>query len=362
MVVRPPVLLAVLLSAGAASAVAQPPGPQSADDERGRRFRRTFAPVSAADAAVLARHGRRDAAVHDPTSIVRCGDEYWLFATGRGIASWRSTDLKDWQPGPRVFAEPPAWALEAVPEHRGRYWAPAVLRHGDRYLLYYSVSTFGKNRSAIGLATSPTLDPDDPAYRWTDHGPVVQSRPGDDFNAIDPAVLATADGGLWLAFGSFWSGLKLVRLDSATGLRAEPDAAPIALADAPDDQIEAPLLAERDGFYYLFFNRGLCCRGTESTYEIRVGRSRSVEGPYLDRDGRPLLGGGGTLLSETDGPFIGPGHAGLLEEDGRTWFGCHFYDGARRGRATLALQELRWDEDGWPRLLPPPDAAPSDAE
>ena len=99
------------------------------------------------------------------------------------------------------------------------FWAPDVIRVGDQYLLYYSVSVFGQNYSSIGLVTNPVLDPADPKYKWTDHGPVVQSQRGDRYNAIDPAVILDHEGKLWMAFGSFWSGIKMIELDPKTGKR-----------------------------------------------------------------------------------------------------------------------------------------------
>lgn len=314
------------------------------------------------DAAILQRHGRRDARVHDPSTIVKCGADYWLFATGMGVQSWRSSDLEHWERGPRVFEEPPPWITDIVPTQRGHFWAPDIIHHQGRYLLYYSVSSFGKNTSAIALATNPTLDPASPDYRWTDHGVVVRSRADNDFNAIDPAVFQDADGSLWLAFGSFWSGIKLVGLNPETGLQLEPDQTPLSLAWKKE--IEAPALHARDGWHYVFVNWGICCRGTNSTYEIRVGRSRAITGPYLDREGVDLLQGGGSLVLASDGPFVGPGHAGLFEAEGRAWFGCHFYDATDRGRSWLALQPLNWDAEGWPVVgdNPPATAAPAPSE
>jgi hypothetical protein len=152
-----------------------------------------------------------------------------------------------------------------------------------------------------------------------------------------------------MALGSFWSGIKLVQLDSKTGLRK---------ADAPihsiayEREIEAAAVHHHDGYYYLFVNWGKCCRGVNSTYEIRVGRSREITGPYRDKDGVDMMKRGGTLLLGSDGAFIGPGHAGLFEENGRFWFSCHFYDGTQRGRSTLAIRPMRWGEDSWPILDP----------
>ena len=289
-----------------------------------------------------------DIQVHDPSTIVKCGQDYWLFATGNGLASRRSKDLLHWEPGPRVFAQPPAWTAKAVPGSRSYFWAPDVIQTGGRYLLYYSVSQWGRNTSAIGLATNPTLDPADAKFRWTDEGPVVQSTTTNDFNAIDPNVFADTEGRLWLAFGSFWSGIKLVELNAQTGRRIGPDSPMSSLAT--HSSIEAAALHRHGGDYFLFVNWGACCRGTNSTYEIRVGRSRSVTGPYLDRAGVDLAKGGGTPFLESRGRFIGPGHAGLLKVNGAGWLSCHFYDGANRGRATLKILPLRWTDDGWPEV------------
>ena len=120
-----------------------------------------------------------------------------------------------------------------------------------------------------------------------------------------------ADGNLWMSFGSFWGGIKLIQLDPATGKRIAPDSPVHALAHY--DSIEAPFIYHHNGVYYLFLNWGMCCRGLNSTYNMRVGRSPKITGPYLDKEDKDMLEGGGTLLLDTDGPFIGPGHAGILE-------------------------------------------------
>jgi arabinan endo-1,5-alpha-L-arabinosidase len=273
-----------------------------------------------------------------------------MFSTGMGLSAWRSPDLKTWERVGRVFTDLPDWVHGVVPTQRGHFWAPDVIRHRERYLLYYSVSKFGENTSAIALASNPTLDPGDPSYGWTDHGIVVQSKDTDTFNAIDPAVISTESGELWLSFGSFWTGIKLIQLDPATGKRISPQSPMHALAH--QDAIEAPHIYPHDGYYYLFLNWGICCRGVNSTYNIRVGRSPSITGPYLDKQGTDLLHGGGTLVLGSDGPFIGPGHPNVLFDANRFWFSCHFYDATHRGRSRLAICPLSWDDDGWPRILP----------
>ena len=307
--------------------------------------------ATAADIAAVARLGQlgnRGVRVHDPSTIVKCGDEYWTFYTGRGVPSWHSKDLQTWEAGPRVFEQSPAWVADAVPDNRNtNFWAPDIARVGERYLLYYSVSTFGKNTSAIALATNATLDPNAANFRWVDEGVIVRSAPPEKFNAIDPAIARDADSRLWLAFGSFWSGLKLVEVDRVTGKRIAPDSPMHSLA--AKKEIEAAFIHWHGAHYYLFVNWGICCRGLDSTYNIRVGRAEKITGPYLDRDGVSLLDGGGTLVLATDGPFIGPGHAGIFADGDREWFSCHFYNGTTpRGTSMLSIRPLTWDAAGWP--------------
>ncbi len=278
--------------------------------------------------------------------MVKCGDEYWAFSTGPGIVSIHSKDLKKWEPGPRAFSIPPTWTTNTVPGFRGYFWAPDIIHLKDRYLLYYSVSRWGVNTSAIGLATNATLDPASPSFAWVDQGLVCESHREDAYNTIDPSVMQDADGSLWLAFGSFWSGIKLIQLDPDTGKRIAPDSPIYSLAY--HDSIEAPCLWQRQGYYYLFVNWGLCCRGTNSTYNIRIGRSTAITGPYLDKDGKDMFQGGGSLFLQTEGRFIGPGHAGVHQEGGIDWLSFHFYDATRGGIATLAVQRLQWTKDGWP--------------
>ncbi|OYV05972.1 MAG: arabinan endo-1,5-alpha-L-arabinosidase [Verrucomicrobiales bacterium VVV1] len=298
------------------------------------------------------------AKVHDPSSIVRCGQESWYFSTGQGIQSARSTDLLTWNEGPPVFKSFPAWHAELVPGNRGHLWAPDVISRDGRYWLYYSVSSFGKNVSAIGLVSSPTLDPAAKDFGWKDEGVVIRSQRADPFNAIDPAVIITSDGHLWMTFGSFWSGIQLVELDAKTGL-LKKDARPKQIAwNEEKQQIEAPAIEKNGDYYYLFVNWGLCCRGVNSTYEIRVGRSKTISGPYLDRTDRDMSTGGGSLFFKSEGKFIGPGHFATIEGFPHSRFSFHYYDGKAFGQSKLGIRELAWSKDGWPEagkwILPAP--------
>jgi len=297
----------------------------------------------------LEQSASRGITTRDPSSIMKCKDEYWVFYTGRGVPSYRSKDLVKWERGPAVFKTAPEWIAKIVPQNRNmQYWAPDIIKLGDRYLLYYSVSSFGKMTSAIGLATNPTLDPDDPAYHWTDQGFVVRTQDGDGYNAIDPSIFHDGDGSLWLTFGSYWSGIKLIQLEPQTGKRMPPDSKLFSLAY--NESIEASYLCRHDDYYYLFVNWGSCCQGPKSTYNIRIGRSKSITGPYLDKAGAEMLHSGGSLfLATTNGPLIGPGHAGTLNAQGKDWFTSDFEGDLRMdGRATLAIMPLRWNAEGWP--------------
>jgi arabinan endo-1,5-alpha-L-arabinosidase len=295
---------------------------------------------------------RRDLRIHDPSTLVHAEGAWWVFGTGNLLLSARSTDLVRWQKRTPVLPAAPAWAAEVAPGNRKHhYWAPDLIRVGKRWFLYYSVSEFGKNSSAIALASSPVLDPADPAARWTDHGIVLRSRPEDNFNAIDPSLLLTSDDRLWMAFGSFWGGLFLVELDPTSGKQLDPTADPLPIAWSPE--IEAPTLYQRGAYTYLFINHGICCRGKDSTYRILVGRSRSVTGPYLDDQGRDLRDGGGRPLLGSEGNFIGPGHASVVHAKGKDFLAFHFYDGAANGAPTLGIRPLFWTEDGWPSVAAP---------
>jgi arabinan endo-1,5-alpha-L-arabinosidase len=288
-------------------------------------------------------------------STTRDGDWY-VFSTGDPQVSSgtvqirRSSDLASWEFVGTVFDEIPAWVREEVPGV-SNIWAPDVYFHDGVYYLYYSGSTFGSNRSVIGLATNTTLDPRDPDYAWVDQGLVTRSVPDDDYNAIDPGIVADDDGTPWLAFGSFWSGIRMVRLAWPDGKPVAGQGEPLRLADrhVPPNAIEAPYIVKRGGWYYLFVSIDFCCRGVESTYKIAVGRSRQVTGPYHDKLGTPLAHGGGTVVLSEKGTMFGPGGQSVF--DGI--LAHHWYDGTADGDFRLGLRRIVWGADGWPRLTGP---------
>jgi arabinan endo-1,5-alpha-L-arabinosidase len=308
-----------------------------------------------------------DLAVHDP-AIMRENDTFYVFATGgnrrTGFLPIRcSKDLYHWTRCGSVFETLPQWATQEIPATRG-LWAPDISFYNGRYHLYYSVSEFGKNNSAIGLATNGTLDPNSPNYKWVDEGMVVRSHPGqDDWNAIDPQLVVRDKRNVWLCWGSFWGGIMMGRIDPATGKLSPKDTTLYNLARRPrtgphetpptEGSIEAPFIVRHDKWWYLFASFDFCCRGTRSTYNIRVGRSRSVTGPYVDRDGVPMTEGGGTMVIEATTPnWRGPGHEAVLQEVSGDYLVFHAYHGTT-GRSELKISTMVW-ENGWPRVAPLP--------
>lgn len=294
--------------------------------------------------------------VHDPC-IIKQGSTYHLFCTSQvnekpGLIHWRtSPDLRQWTLRGAVMEKMPDWAAKAVPGTRGA-WAPDIAYFNDRYHLYYSLSTFGKNRSAIALLTSPTLDASAADFSWRDEGVIYESKSSDDFNAIDANIVADTEGRYWMAFGSFWGGLKISEIDPSTGKpRADAKLHAIAARGRPG-AVEAPFIIRREGFYYLFASYDFCCRGVNSSYYTVVGRSKDLTGPYLDREGKDMMRGGGFLVLHADldpaKRFKGPGHVAILQDGARDYIVYHAYDARNRGRPTLRIAMLGWSGDGWP--------------
>lgn len=303
-----------------------------------------------------------DVRVHDPV-MAQQDDQYYLFGTGRGISVWQSYDMENWERLDPVFAETPPWTEEIVDGGRYHLWAPDITHHNGKYYLYYSVSAFGRNTSAIGVLSNPTLHPDDPDYKWTDHGQVVRSVPGRDlWNAIDPNIAFDDEGTPWMTFGSFWKGMKLVRLaDNMIELDKTPQEWHTIAArhrywklddrDAGDEMnstIEAPFIFKKHGYYYNFVSWDVCCRGEDSTYKVVVGRSKSITGPYLDKEGENMLFGGGSLVIQGDENYAGIGHNSAYSFNGTDYLVVHGYDLSDEGNSKLIIKEMDWDENDWP--------------
>ena len=297
--------------------------------------------------------------VHDPC-IIKEGGTYFVYGTAMlgspGVTLHTSPDLIHWKSRGTIFPAIPAWARALIPGARGM-WAPDVSRFHGGYRLYYAVSTFGTNRSVIGLATNTTLDPKSPEYKWKDRGLVLMSHEGDDFNAIDLNHFVDREGRNWLVFGSFWTGIKMRRLDPDTGkfLRGKERVVSLARRPVPTggpEAIEGGFMFERGGKYYLFASYDYCCMGARSTYYTAYGRSREVTGPFEGRDGGAMLHGFGTVILKADlqlkDRWRGPGGCGVFRDADRDYIVYHAYDAWHHGIPTLRISPLTWSGDGWP--------------
>ena len=324
--------------------------------------------------------------VHDP--VMACEDgTYYLLSTGRGLNWATSVDRKTWTVQSTPFIkEIPEWTHDSVPGFQNHVWAPDIVQWNDRWWLAYSCSTFGKNTSAIGLMSASHLNGE-----WQDEGCLVASREGrDQWNAIDPAFVVDDDENLWMAWGSFWDGIQMARLkreykferdifegelmpfdgglDDMTTLvdrsTMKTIARRVALRDtlkaepnptshfAGRNAIEAPFIIRHGEWYYLFASWDYCCRGAKSNYRVAVGRSKQVDGPYLDRKGKPMEEGGDTIFLEGDKRnYEAAGHCAVYDlPTGETLFICHGYSKKMNGASILIQRLITWTSDGWPKL------------
>lgn len=352
--------------------------------------------VEAQDAAFKG-NAMTDPNVHDPVMAFEDG-KYYIFSTGMGIDVMSSEDMRTWTREQSVFkfipvkndnpapgehrrrgmmmdrkeSTIPLWAVDSIAGYHGHTWAPDISFHNGLWHLYYSCSTFGKNRSAIGLALNKTLDASSPDYKWNDMGPVIVSHQHqDNWNAIDPNLIVDAKKRPWLVFGSFWDGIQIVRLDK--GDFRTPVTTPVTISrrlggkvsfedvnnkdnftieggdtiEAGENAVEAPFIIKRGKYYYLFVSFDYCCRGQNSTYKTVYGRSKKVEGPYYDKSGKPMTKGGGTFLFGPDEDNFGIGHCSVYEFDKQWYFVSHAYRKNANGGAKLFVRKLSFDKKGW---------------
>lgn len=269
--------------------------------------------------------------IHDPSTVMECGGKYYTFGTGGG--GLISDNGWSWHGG-------------AVRPHGGA--APDVVKIGDRYLVAYSATgggLGGGHQGQVLTMWNKTLDPQSPDFKFTEPMVVASSGEDEDCDAIDAGLLLDpTDGRLWLSYGTYFGFIRLVELDPQTGKRKEGNE-PINIAI----DCEATDLIYRNGWYYLLGTHGTCCDGPNSTYNIVVGRSRRVTGPYVDNVGRTMLEGGGKMVLAARNGLVGPGHFGrFIVADGVEKMSCHFEaDLQRGGRSVLGILPLLWRND-WP--------------
>ena len=301
---------------------------------------------------------------HDPVMAYE-DSTYYLFATGMGIQQMTSKDCKTWTVLPEpVMTVIPEWTRDSVPGFTHHVWAPDVIKWHGRWWLAYSCSTFGKNGSAIGLLSKPSL-----AFPiWKDEGCIVTSKAKrDNWNAIDPNLVIDENDEPWLVWGSFWDGIQLAKLDTTMHIAKGETPRTIARRYSPKNNnrmanptskyagtnaVEAPFIMKHGGYYYLFVSWDYCCMGSKSTYRVVVGRSKTVDGPYVDRNGEDMREGGGTPVIEGDKKvFEAIGHCAAYNMNGEDIYISHGYSVEHKGAAILVQRKIQWTADGWPVLV-----------
>lgn len=269
--------------------------------------------------------------IHDPSTIAECDGKYYTFGTGGG----------------GLISED-GWSWHGGAERPGGGAAPDVMKIGDRYLIIYGATgggLFGGHNGRILTMWNKTLDPKSPDFHFTTPVEVASSDGMEDCDAIDPSLLLDpTTGRLWATYGTYFGSIRLIELDPKTGERVKGNVEKDIAIDC-----EASALIYRDGWYYLLGTHGTCCDGVNSTYNIVVGRSRSVEGPYLDNVGRDMLKGGGRMVIAAGHRVCGPGHFGrTVIDEGVEVMSCHYEaDFERSGRSVLGIRPLLW-RNGWP--------------
>jgi len=287
--------------------------------------------------------------VHDPV-MIKQGDTYYVFHTGNGVSIKSSKDKVNWENLKPVFSkeEMPAWHKNDIPDQNGHLWAPDIHYRDGKYWVYYSVSAWMNFNSSIGLATNTTLDPNDPDYKWVDEGMIISYKNGGQkVNVIDPNIFVD-QGRVYLLYGSYQAGLRMVELDPATGKlidESNPDITVLTTSLG-----EGVFLIKYDDYYYIFASRGKCCAGIESTYQVVIGRAKDIKGPYLNKEGKSWVDNNYTLFLEGDYDEPGRGHNGFFTENDTTYIVYHAYTRSADGASLLNIKPVYVGEDGWPTM------------
>jgi arabinan endo-1,5-alpha-L-arabinosidase len=239
-------------------------------------------------------------------------------------------------------------------------WAPDIIKYKDEYRLYYSASTFGSQYSAIGLAIS-----DSPEGPFLPREIVIKTTPESPVNAIDANIVTDhITGQQYMVYGSFWDGIRLLRLNSETGL-ADEEGYGIRIASRPkesvDGAIEGPYIRYNNdtGYYYLFVSY----ESLSNHYNVRVGRSKGIAGPYLDFNGRDMLEHCDTPydigLKITSGYSFKPstgwiafGHNSVINRNGDWYLVCHARYESNQYLHNLHVHKMFWTKEGWPVVSP----------
>ena len=296
---------------------------------------------------------------HDP-SMVRFEDGYALMSTNNNLQLWTSEDAYTWRDHKSTVSAIPQWAYTYAPGTEG-IWAPDVFYMNGEYRVYYCVSVFGKRSSAIGYQSTKSIMPGSSGYGWTDHGHVFHTTTSDKYNAIDADVVRDTEGNYWMAFGSFGLGIQLIKLDATTGYQASDDKTVYNIArrtsSASGGAEEGPSLIEHNGQYFLFTAWDKCCQQganiEQTTYKTAYGRADKVTGPYKDRAGYTMANGGGTILLERYGRYVGPGGGEAFQDLNRVRFVHHYYDNAGDKFNHIHIRDVVFTEDNWAEMGQP---------
>lgn len=306
----------------------------------------------------------------DPAIIQDDDGYYYVFGT-QDYGQWgdtfgtkyipilKSLDLVNWEFASSVFtlATAPIWGTP-----NAGLWAPDIVKINDTYNLYYSMSTWGDPNPGIGVATASH-----PLGPWTDHGKLFDSNSIGVNNSIDPAVYVDEDESVWIVWGSF-RGIYIAELTSdGLSLKDGSNAINTKIRIAGYDTstswngstYEGAYVIQREGFYYLFLSSGSCCDGHTSSYNVKVGRSTSITGPYYDDLERTMLAGNrGYQVLMGSSYFAGPGHNSIVtDKNGDDWIVYHAYNLAEppmlgnTPRRSLMIDKLVWNDEGWPSVF-----------
>lgn len=293
---------------------------------------------------------------HDPT-ILRHESGYVLMSTNNMLLMMTSEDALHWTNHDRAMSIIPSWLNDVTNNEVGDIWAPDVFYFGGEYRSYYTGSAFGENTSGIGFMSTKSIVPGSVDYGWSDKGEVVSSDNSNNYNAIDADVVVDAENNYWMTFGSWWDGIRLIRLDENTGKQSLSDKTVYRIASRGGSGIEGPSLIEHKGQYFLFTAWDVCCKMgaelEENTYKTAMGRSNTIIGNYVDRSGNLLTNGGGTILLDRYGRYYGPGGGEAFQDLNRIRFAHHYYDANSNGSPTLQIRDLVFTQDNWPEMGQP---------
>lgn len=280
---------------------------------------------------------------HDPSRLAYENGIWIFYSTGADLTGWYTTNNgASWSPTPKALPSGiPSNVHAACPTNDGHdIWAPDLIWNPNSKLwnLYYSCADWNNGTySAIGLVTSPTLNPSSAV--WTNKGVVVAKSPSAAmYNAIDPGPFFDGSGNMWMVFGSGYgstsaTAINVISLDKSSGLRTGS-----SLSVVTTGSREGAYIHYHSPYYYLFFNTGKCCNGAASDYTIHVMRSSSPSTGYGSRrvfdDGLDRTG------------VHGPGHMGIVTDGGTDYYTYHYYNDA--GTAVLGMGKISWSSDGWP--------------